>query len=76
MDNRKIIYVGEKDFPTCIDVKRYKTDDEVITYRPVISCKNLATTKKFKCSWCGDVWIKPDVDQFKFCPTCGAKVMD
>ena len=31
---------------------------------------------KFMCSECGDVWQKPAVDEFKFCPNCGAKVVD
>jgi len=30
---------------------------------------------KFKCSECKDVWAKPSVDEFNFCPTCGAKVV-
>lgn len=41
------------------------------------TCKNMATVqRKFACSECGDVWGKPSVDEFKFCPTCGAKVVE
>ena len=38
-------------------------------------CENASRiTHHFQCSSCGDLWKKPSVDEFKFCPTCGAKI--
>ena len=49
---------------------------EAVKYVPERTCRNEATVqRKFKCSECGDVWGKPSVDEFRFCPTCGAKVV-
>ena len=41
------------------------------------TCMNVSGTQHmFRCSLCGDVWAKPDVDLFAYCPTCGAKVVE
>lgn len=41
------------------------------------TCSNTSGEKrKFICSECHDVWSKPSVDLFKYCPSCGAKVVE
>lgn len=41
------------------------------------TCHNVSEWREeFECSECGDVWIKPGVEPFCYCPSCGAKVVE
>ena len=41
------------------------------------TCANMSSTPgQFTCSECHDTWVKPAVDIFNYCPSCGAKVVD
>ena len=53
------------------------SEGEPQTYVPLRTCRNISEKRgEFKCSECGDVWVKPGVDLFSYCPNCGAKVVE
>lgn len=40
------------------------------------TCSNLSGVPlKFKCSECGDISSKPSIDEWNYCPNCGARVI-